>query len=213
MPPTRGGRNVVPASPCDRGHGAGAAPAGRLPVAALDVPPAALQVEELDFRRALGRFVSGITVVTTVCEDKVHGMTVNGFVSVSLDPPQVLIALGNKSKLRRALESSGRYGVSVLREGQETLSRHFANQLPPGSDRKIAFEWKDAIPLIPDTLARLVCAVVDVHRAGDHTLFIGRVEHLDYSSGSPLVFFTGEYGRMDVQLWDHSYIWKPEPWT
>ena len=75
------------------------------------------------------------------------------------------------------------------------------------------FVWRDEIPLLEGALTHLVCTVVDSHTAGDHTLYVGRVEHLEYSNGSPLVFYTGEYGRLDVQLWDHSYIWKPDPWT
>jgi flavin reductase (DIM6/NTAB) family NADH-FMN oxidoreductase RutF len=68
------------------------------------------------------------------------------------------------------------------------------------------------MPLIPDALAHLVCDVVGTYPVGDHTPYVGRVGYLGYASGSPLVFYTGEYGRMDVRLWDHSYIWKPDPW-
>jgi flavin reductase (DIM6/NTAB) family NADH-FMN oxidoreductase RutF len=171
---------------------------------------ATARIEPARFRRALGRFATGIAVVTTVHDRQVHGMTANAFNSVSLDPPLVLVSLANGSRLHRLLPMSGRYGVSVLREEQEGLSRHFAAQ---GAAAEVAFVWREEMPLLAGALAHLVCTTVDVHPAGDHTLYIGRVEALDYSSGSPLLFYTGEYGRLDVKLWDHSYIWKPDPWS
>jgi flavin reductase (DIM6/NTAB) family NADH-FMN oxidoreductase RutF len=139
-------------------------------------------------------------------------MTANGFMSVSLDPPLVVVSLANTSRLHSLLPNSGRYGVSVLSESQEPLSRHFASQ-GHRMTAEIGFVWHGDIPLLEGALTHLVCTVVDSHPAGDHTLYVGRVEHLEYSSGAPLVFYASEYGRLDVQLWDHSYIWKPDPWS
>ena len=169
-------------------------------------------IDQMEFRRAMGRFASGITVVTTRHNGHTHGMTANGFMSVSLEPPLVVVSLANTCRLHALLPESGRYGVSVLSESQEPLSRHFAAQ-GTRMTGDIPFVWHDEIPLLAGALTHLVCTVVDSHAAGDHTLYVGRVEHLDYSNGAPLVFYTGEYGRLDVQLWDHSYIWKPDPWT
>jgi flavin reductase (DIM6/NTAB) family NADH-FMN oxidoreductase RutF len=166
-----------------------------------------------EFRRALGRFASGITIVTTLQDGEAHGMTANAFLSVSLDPPLVLVSLDNASKLHSLVAKSTRYGISVLRENQESLSRTFSSEgVKPCCSGEFEFVWRDDMPLIPDALAHLVCDVVGTYPAGDHTLYVGRVGYLGYASGSPLVFYTGEYGRMDVRLWDHSYIWKPDPW-
>jgi flavin reductase (DIM6/NTAB) family NADH-FMN oxidoreductase RutF len=183
---------------------------GRSPTSSTRTTSASLPIDPSEFRRALGRFATGIAVVTTVHDRQVHGMTANGFASVSLRPPLVLVSLANGSKLHRLLTASRRYGVSVLREQQEDLSRHFAAQ---GGSAEVAFVWRREMPLLEGALAHLVCAVDAVHVAGDHTLYIGEVEYLEYSSGSPLLFYTGEYGRLDVKLWDHSYIWKPDPWS
>ena len=86
----------------------------------------AQQIDPAEYRRALGRFASGITVVTTSHDGHAHGMTANGFMSVSLDPPLVVVSLANTCRLHSLLPASGRYGVSVLSESQEPLSRHFA---------------------------------------------------------------------------------------
>ncbi len=84
------------------------------------------------FRSALGRFASGVTVVTARYEDQTHGMTANAFVSVSLDPPLVLVSLDNRSYMHRILPKLGHYGVSVLAEDQERLSNHFAGRTSEG---------------------------------------------------------------------------------
>lgn len=164
-----------------------------------------IKIDPFEFRRALGRFASGITVITTVHEDKVHGMTANAFVSVSLDPPLVLISVDNRAKMNRVLPKSGRYGISVLSAEQEDLSQHFAGR--PKEGLEVPFVWRKEMPLLEGALAHLVCRVVDIHPAGDHTLYIGQVEYLDYTNGDPLLFYTGTYRCLEVPIWDHSYIW------
>jgi len=82
-----------------------------------------------DLRNALGRFATGVTVVTAIENGKAHGMTANAFVSVSLDPPLVLVSLDNRSHMHRILPTVGRYGVSVLAEDQKALSDHFAGRI------------------------------------------------------------------------------------
>src|SRR5580698_4981016 len=99
-----------------------------------------------DFRNALGRFASGVTVVTAHHEDRTHGMTANAFVSVSLDPPLVLVSLDNRSNMHRLLPEVRRYGVSVLAEHQEELSNHFAGKTAPGV--QAGFIMRDGIPLL-----------------------------------------------------------------
>jgi flavin reductase (DIM6/NTAB) family NADH-FMN oxidoreductase RutF len=163
------------------------------------------QIDPLEFRRTLGRFASGITVITTTHEGEVYGMTANAFVSVSLNPPLVLVSLDNRSNMHKILPKSKRYGVSILSNEQEHLSQHFAGR--PREDTEVPFVWKHDMPLLDEALAHLVCRVVDEHPAGDHTLYIGQVEYLDYASGAPLLFYTGTYRRLEIDLWDHSYIW------
>ena len=148
----------------------------------------------LHFRSALARFASGITVVTTLYQEHTHGMTANAFVSVSLDPPLVLVSLDNRSFMHRVLPEVGRYGVSVLAEGQEALSNHFAGRTVEGL--QIRFITRRGIPLLGGAVAYFVVQVMDVHPAGDHTLYIGEVEHFESSNDSPLLFYAGQYQQL-----------------
>ena len=123
-----------------------------------------------------------------------HGMTANAFVSVSLEPPLVLVSLDNRSNMHRILPQVRRYGVSVLAEDQEALSNHFAGKRDPALTA--GFTLRDGIPLLDGAIAHLTVDVTEVHPAGDHTLYIGRVEHLEWREGQPLLFYAGRYQRM-----------------
>lgn len=162
-----------------------------------------IQVDPHEFRRALGRFASGVTVVTTMHEGSTYGMTANAFVSVSLEPPLVLVSVDNRSHMHKILPDSKRYGVSILSDKQVDLSKHFAGRQRAGLE--IPFVWQHDTPLIGGAVAHLVCRVVDEHLAGDHTLYIGQVEYLDYGDGAPLLFYTGTYRNLEVQVWDEIY--------
>jgi flavin reductase (DIM6/NTAB) family NADH-FMN oxidoreductase RutF len=146
------------------------------------------------FRNALGRFATGVTVITSLEQDRPHGMTANAFVSVSLAPPLILVSLDNRSNMNRILPSSGRFGVSVLAEDQEILSTHFAG--PPQKDLEIPFVTGAGIPMIDGAIAHFVARVADIHPAGDHTLYIGEVEHFEFREDRPLLFHAGTYRRL-----------------
>lgn len=147
-----------------------------------------------EFRNALGRFASGITVVTTVVDGETHGMTANAFVSVSLEPPLVLVSVANKAHMHGYLQQSGRYGVSVLTGSQEAYSQHFAGFGAP--DFQPEFVEVNGIPLLAESLAHLIVTVTDAHIAGDHTLYIGQVEYVKWWDGEPLLYFQGRYERL-----------------
>jgi flavin reductase (DIM6/NTAB) family NADH-FMN oxidoreductase RutF len=158
--------------------------------------PAVIEAAK-EFRQVMGRFATGVTVVTTVERGAAHGMTANGFLSVSLRPPLVLVSLG-RCKMNELLPRSGRYGVSVLSHDQHHFAAHFAAQ--KAAPVEPTFSWQDGVPLLEDALAHLVCRVVDVHRAGDHVLWIGEVEYLAHRDAEPLLFYTGRFGTMaDLQ--------------
>ena len=146
------------------------------------------------FRKTLSRFATGVTVITVAHHEHVHGMTANAFMSVSLNPPLVLISVGHNAQTYKLLSPGSRYGVSVLSDDQEILSRHFGGR--PVDELKIAFVQEQGVPLLKGAIAHIVARVVDAHRAGDHTLFIGEVEYMQGHHGSPLLFYSGTYGQM-----------------
>lgn len=148
-----------------------------------------------DFRTALGKFATGITIVTTKAEDVIHGMTCNAFMSISLDPPLVAIAVTHKAHMMGFLEKSGRYGVSILSAEQEYLSSHFAGQQQ--ADLEDPFIEIDNMPLIKNATVHLITDVVEQVVLGDHTLFVGKVSHYTYTNDhTPLLYSAGKYAKI-----------------
>jgi flavin reductase (DIM6/NTAB) family NADH-FMN oxidoreductase RutF len=168
------------------------------------MPPNGQPFDPRQFRNALGRFASGVTVVTAQHEERPHGMTANAFVSVSLNPPLVLVSVDNRATLHRLLPITGRYGVSVLAENQERLSNHFAGRSVEGLH--IRFTERLGVPLLEGAVAYFVVRVIDAHPAGDHTLFIGEVEHFEARDDRPLLFYSGKYQQLRMEMA------KPTPW-
>ena len=182
VPPARG--QAAPAA---------TAPGARTGVATLTPQAAAVAHAARELRQVMGRFATGVTVVTTLYRDTIHGMTANAFLSVSLHPPLVLVSLGN-CRMGEMLPRTKRYGVSVLAHDQKEFAAHFAAQRVSAVEPE--FDWHDGIPVLTGALAHLVCRVVDVHPAGDHVLWIGEVEHLYHREGEPLLFYTGRFGTL-----------------
>ena len=155
-----------------------------------------------DYRKALGRFATGVTVITVARGDGgVFGMTANSFTSVSLVPPQVLVCVGEKARTLTLLHAAGRFGVTVLRQDQQPVSDYFAfspQDSEEGARLGIRFRVGDrGTPLLEGGLATLDCRVVAAHLSGDHTIFIGEVEDLSWTEGEPLLYFAGQYRKLD----------------
>ena len=153
------------------------------------------------FRRVVGHFATGITVITVEREPgQVHGMTANSFASVSLDPLLVLVCVDHNARLLSYLKVQRRFGVNILRETQQSTSEHFAKPLQDEEATErlgIKFRWTESgIPLLEDALAHLSCNVVAEHPAGDHTLFIAEVESMNTTEGEPLLYHMGKYRRL-----------------
>ncbi len=146
------------------------------------------------FRRTLGMFATGVTVLTTRVGDHVHGMTANAFMSVSLRPPLVLISLDRRARMCAMLHEGTTYGVSVLAQGQAALSDRFAGRPVEGVEPEFAVV-RDT-PLVDGALAHFVARVVRSYWGGDHSLFLGHVEYARYGDGDPLLFHGGRYERM-----------------
>lgn len=147
------------------------------------------------FREAMGRFATGITVLSAkTSRGETHCMTANGFMSISLQPRLVMVSIGVRAKMHDLIVRSRQYGVSVLAADQEALSRHFSGR--PDASLDIRFEEEVGVPLVEGALAHVCAQVVDQHSAGDHTLFVGEVVHFNQRSGQPLIFHSGAYRRL-----------------
>jgi flavin reductase (DIM6/NTAB) family NADH-FMN oxidoreductase RutF len=160
----------------------------------LEVASGADSDAALAFRRTLGMFATGVTVITTRVGEQIHGMTANAFMSVSLQPPLILISVDRRAKMNTLLREGVRYGVSVLEERQSALSDRFAGREGDGPEAE--FELVHETPLVVGALAHLVAGVVRSYWGGDHSLFLGRVEYVRYGEGTPLLFHSGGYGRV-----------------
>ena len=149
------------------------------------------------FRRTLGMFATGVTIITTTSQDQVHGMTANAFMSVSLRPPLVLVSVDNRARMHALLNEGKRIGVSVLSEEQEALSDRFAGR-PGGSGPEPSFEVVRETPLVEGALANLVARIQRSYWGGDHSLFLARVEYAQYGVGKPLLFHGGHYEALSA---------------
>jgi flavin reductase (DIM6/NTAB) family NADH-FMN oxidoreductase RutF len=168
------------------------------------------EINAVSFRETLGHFASGVTVITTMYENIVHGMTANAFCSVSLDPPLVLVSIDKRAHMQTLLAESGYYGVSVLARNQEALSRHFSGRSQV--KLRVPFFWHSSCPLIEGSVAQLVCRIIAAYPVGDHKLYIGQVEALGSSNGNaPLLFYGGKYHTLDVPAQNHGYLFPYEP--
>jgi flavin reductase len=162
-----------------------------------------------DFKSALGRFASGVTVVTIKTPDGDHGMTASAFCSLSLDPPLVLVCVKKGNHTHGLLEAAEGFGINLLGAEQVSISNRFAGWgFPEGQDK-----WEDleisrgevsGAPLIGGSLAQLDCTLWSAQDGGDHTIFIGQVENAE-SFGerddlAPLLYFAGKYRGVGSSL-------------
>ncbi len=151
------------------------------------------------FRSALRRWGSGVSVVTTDRLGGIQGITVSSFCSLSLEPPLVLICINKRTGSHRLIEEHRAFGVNILRDDQKTISDRAAGLTGPQGN------WLDDLPhrrfvtgapVLSDCLAWLDCAVEAAHDGGDHTIFVGRVEAAGQADGGPLLYFDGAYRRL-----------------
>jgi flavin reductase (DIM6/NTAB) family NADH-FMN oxidoreductase RutF len=150
-----------------------------------------------EFRRACGRFATGVTIASVLDADGApHGLTVNSFASVSLDPPLLLICLGHAVTCIDAFRSSRHFGINVLAEGQRELSDRFARK---GQDRFDGLEWyrgPSGVPLLPGVLAAIECRVHQRFTSGDHDIVVGEMISARTGEGAPMVYFASCYRRL-----------------
>lgn len=150
------------------------------------------------FRKVLGHFTTGVTVVTATRPDgRRFGFTVNAFASVSLNPPLVLVCVDNGGEAFAAMSAAEHFAVNILGENQEPLSRQFSSRVPDRFAGAAASAGASGAPLLAGCLARLECRKVSAHVAGDHTIMVGEVISAEASGeGNPLLYFRSGYRRV-----------------
>jgi flavin reductase (DIM6/NTAB) family NADH-FMN oxidoreductase RutF len=150
------------------------------------------------FRKTMGRFASGVTVISTRIDGKVHGMTASAFFSLSLEPPLIAVSIDNSARIKPLIEHGKLFGVSFLSREQEACSNHFAGMHQDGLS--VEFREYDGFSLIEGALAHLGCNLESALPGGDHTIMIGRIVHLEYFEGrEPLLYYSGgHHGLADI---------------
>ncbi|MCU0625717.1 MAG: flavin reductase family protein [Gemmatimonadaceae bacterium] len=156
-----------------------------------------MPVDKDTFRATLGRFASGITIVTAVDADgRDHGMTVSAFTSLSLEPPLVLTCIARNASVFAALTAATHIGINILAADQEPLSRRFASRDGDRFDGVGYVRGDTGVALLADALANLECRVLERHDGGDHVILVAQVEHAQVREGQPILYYRGGYASL-----------------
>ena len=151
------------------------------------------------FRRAWGKFATGVAIVTTIESDgRVHGMTANGITSVSLEPLLILVCVAHDRNSHSLIKESGLFAINILSEAQQSLAGYFARPLEQrGEDANVPISLtKRGSAIVENCLAFMDCRVVQEYTAGDHAIFIAEVDEIRMNPGRPIIFFEGNYHRL-----------------
>jgi flavin reductase (DIM6/NTAB) family NADH-FMN oxidoreductase RutF len=167
------------------------------------------EIDPRSFRRVMGRFASGVTVVTAGAEGEERGMTANAFMSGSLEPPLCVVSIARRAHMHAQLVAAETFGVSILADGQEDVSQHFSGLAVPGLHA--AFASLGGVPVLADACGRIAAEVAARHDCGDHTVFIGHILALDSDDRPPLLYHAGRYAGLVHRRRDHA-VAVPEFW-
>jgi flavin reductase len=164
-----------------------------------------MSLSPTEFRKAMGGFATGVTIITLDLEGEVHGMTANAFASVSLDPPLLLVCVDHSARTHAHLHAKKRFGVNILAEDQRVISEYYA--LPVRTHEHAEEEagarferTPKGTPILRGALAYLECRLQSAQEAGDHTIFIAEVEDVVVRQGEPLLFFRGKYRKIGEEV-------------
>jgi flavin reductase (DIM6/NTAB) family NADH-FMN oxidoreductase RutF len=160
-----------------------------------------MTISQADFRKAMGSFATGVTVITVDHEGEVHGMTANAFTSVSLDPLLVLVCVDRRARTHAHLHAKKRFGVNVLAEDQRPISEYYAlaSATHQNAEQEAGARFdrtNHGTPVLHGALAYLECRLHSAQDAGDHTIFIAEVEDVVVREGNPLLYFRGNYRKI-----------------
>jgi len=163
----------------------------------------ALATDPAVFRKVMGSFATGVTVVTTVADGEVRGMTVSAFMSGSLAPPLCVISIRKQARLYPVLLEAGHFGVSILAKNQERISTHFAGA--PVANLALEYIWAGPTPLLANAASVIAADIAEEYDCGDHTLFVGHIRYLAAHGRPPLLVHHGRYAGVT-----HSAVSTPD---
>jgi flavin reductase len=160
-----------------------------------------MSLNPIEFRKAMGGFATGVTIITVDLEGEVHGMTANAFASVSLDPMLVLVCVDHTTRTHAHLHAKKRFGMNVLCENQRAISEYYARPERSHENAEARFDrTPHGTPVLHGALAYFECRLHTAQSAGDHTIFIAEVEDVVVREGDPLLFFRGRYRKVGGEI-------------
>lgn len=177
-----------------------------VPARSADANTVAISGQD-EFRRVMGHFATGVTVMTSAVDGDVYGMTVNAFASLSLEPLLVMVGLSEGSRTYHALLHARRFGINILASDQHFVSSQFASKAAEVEKFRVAsFEMRLGVPILHGTLGWLICDVVHLYPGGDHLIGVGHVIDMccDGDGREPLLFYTGRYHALKAHPSAHS---------
>ena len=147
------------------------------------------------FKEAWGKFPTGVSVITTVQNGKIHGMSANGIASVSLDPPLVLVCIGHQRNSYKIVQQTKRFCINILRDSQQNLAEYFSQ---PNDQKKTdispTFSFSsNGAAMLENCIASMDCNLITEHISGDHSIFVGSVDEIKIDNGNPLIYHNGKY--------------------
>lgn len=154
-------------------------------------------IDAARYRKVLGHFATGVTVITAMDGDEPTGMAANSFTSVSIEPPLVLFCAAKSSSTWPRIRAAGHFCVNILADDQEEICRLFATK---GAERFKGVGWRtgdSGAPVLHDALAWIDCLIDAEHDAGDHLIVVGRCLDMESREGEPLLFYRGGYRNLD----------------
>jgi flavin reductase (DIM6/NTAB) family NADH-FMN oxidoreductase RutF len=152
------------------------------------------EIDPAHFRRVMGRFATGVTVITATVAGETRGMTANAFMSGSLDPPLCVVSVTKRAHMHPHLTAAGRFAVNILATGQEDYATNFAGRPIPG----LAVDLHPAggVMILADASAWMTAETVATHDCGDHTIFVGHIKLMEADQRPPLIYHAGRYAAL-----------------
>src|SRR5262245_11494155 len=153
------------------------------------------EIDPRDFRRVMGQFATGVTVITTIAGGEMRGMTANAFMSGSLQPPLCVVSIAKRARMHEAMRIGQRFVVNILAHDQQAMASHFGGR--PEIDPHFELGWIDGLPTLRNAMAHIAADITGENECGDHTLFIGHLFHMDADRGrEPLLYHDARFGTL-----------------